>query len=163
MAKNAKTLENIDKHLTSAEIKAREQAEAEVLPERMTVSLKQPKYVKQDKIARRYWNDILKRMEGVAILDDLDTEMLGIYCAMLSRRDATQAVLDDALQDAAGLDGTERVSAVGKLSDLQAKLNGLEKTLLTYAEKLGLTPSSRAALARRRAAAVEEPDELFGD
>ena len=45
------------------------------------------------------------------------------------------------------------------------ELQALEKLLLSYAEKLGLTPASRVALARKRAAAVEteERDYLFGD
>lgn len=145
----AKASENINKHLTKDEIAAREQAEAEVMPLRPELSMKPPRMLKGNKAAKRYWNSVLKRMEGYAILDVLDTDTLGIYCLQMARRDK----LEDALADAAD------PSAAAK------ELQALEKLLLSYAEKLGLTPASRVALARKRAAAVEveERDYLFGD
>ena len=59
----------------------------------------------------------------------------------------------------------DRVEAVGKLDALTGKLQALERNILQYAEKLGLTPSGRVRLAQRRAqeAAAEPDDDLFGD
>jgi len=57
------------------------------------------------------------------------------------------------------------LEAMGKLNVLHGKLHALDRTLLQYAEKLGLTPSGRVRLAQQRAKAAEpEPDDdLFGD
>ena len=86
----AKARENMTKHLTKTEREAREQAEAAVLPDRgREPKLKKPVIVSSNKRANAYWNQILKRMEGLALLDDLDSEMLAGYCSMLARRDQT--------------------------------------------------------------------------
>ena len=136
MSANAKPLENQTKHLTNAEKAARQAAEEAYLPNRKA-KLKMPEAVKADKAAASFWRSILKRMEGTGILDDLDAEILGIYCLGLSRRD--------------------------ELKEIKPLL-ALEKQLLAYADKLGLTPESRVRLARKRAAQETEAiDPLFGD
>lgn len=145
----AKASENINKHLTKDEITAREQAEAEVMPLRPELNMRPPRMLRGNSAARRYWNSVLERMEGYAILDVLDSDTLGIYCLQMARRDKLEKDLAKA----------EDPSAAAK------ELQSLEKLLLSYAEKLGLTPASRVALARKRAAVVEgeERDYLFGD
>ena len=136
MSANAKPLENQTKHLTNAEKAARQAAEEAYLPNRKA-KLKMPEAVKDDEAAASYWRSILKRMKGTGILDDLDAEILGIYCLGLSRRD--------------------------QLTEIKPLLT-LEKQLLAYADKLGLTPESRVRLARKRAAQETEAiDPLFGD
>ena len=60
----------------------------------------------------------------------------------------------------------ELIEAVSKLDTMTGKLQALERNLLQYAEKLGLTPSGRVRLAQKRAQAAAEPepdDDLFGD
>lgn len=169
MPKPVKTLENMAKHMTKAEQSIRADAETATLPNRPSVKLKPPAYVRADKTAAKYWREILKRMEGISLLDDLDTEILGVYCAMLSRRDTTQALFAAVLDqsEAQELDGETRVAVLGKLDGLMAKLQGQERSILQYADKLGLTPSGRVHLARKRAAKAageaEEADDLFGD
>lgn len=169
MAKQAKTLDSMSKNLTNAERQARADAEAEIMPERSVVKLKPPAYVRNDKVAAKYWRGILKRMEGISLLDDLDTEILAVYCSMLSRRDATQAMYAKLLADAevAELDSEAIVAALGKMDGILQKLQGQERSILQYADKLGLTPAGRVSLARKRAAKVAadggENDDLFGD
>lgn len=70
----------------------------------------------------------------------------------------------------AAADDPEAVSeAVGQIDAVSAKMTTLEKTILQYADKLGLTPSGRVRLAQRRAAAAAaaaamDPDgDLYGD
>lgn len=139
------------------------------MPERSVVKLKPPAYVRNDKVAAKYWRGILKRMEGISLLDDLDTEILAVYCSMLSRRDATQAMYAKLLADAevAELDSEAIVAALGKMDGILQKLQGQERSILQYADKLGLTPAGRVSLARKRAAKVAadggENDDLFGD
>ena len=189
--------ENMSKHLTKAEREVREQAEAAVLPDRgRAAKLKKPAIVSSSKRANAYWNQILKQMEGLALLDDLDATVLAGYCSMLARRDQTTLLIGQ-LMDRLGVqgaveDGTRRrrkdaalsdqewedsakaapvltpdalVEAAAKLDALTGKLQALERNILQYAEKLGLTPSGRVRLAQKRAqAAAEEPDgDLFGD
>ena len=192
-----KASENMNKHLTKAEREVREQAEAAVLPDRgRAAKLKKPAIVSSSKRANAYWNQILKQMEGLALLDDLDATVLAGYCSMLARRDQTTLLIGQ-LMDRLGVqgaveDGTRRrrkdaalsdqewedsakaapvltpdalVEAAAKLDALTGKLQALERNILQYAEKLGLTPSGRVRLAQKRAqAAAEEPDgDLFGD
>ena len=107
-------------------------------------------------------------MEGLALLDDLDSEMLAGYCSMLARRDQTILLADQLAQrlGVADMEPEEVLEAMGKLNVLHGRLQALERTLLQYAEKLGLTPSGRVRLAQKRAQAAAEPepdDDLFGD
>ena len=161
MAKQAKTLDAMSKNLTRAERTARAEAEAAVMPDRSRVNLKAPAYVRNDKAAAKYWRSILKRMEGISLLDDLDAEILAVYCSMLSRRDTTQAIYDRLLGGAE--DDTE---GAADLDAISGKLASLERSILQYAERLGLTPNGRVRLARKRAAAAADADpegDLFGD
>ena len=193
----AKPTENMSKHLTQAERAVREEAEAAVLPDRgREAKLKKPAIVSSSKRANAYWNQILKQMEGLVLLDDLDSTVLAGYCSMLARRDETITLVGQ-LMDRLGVTGAvdagaarkkapaamtdeeweasaapppmtpeELIEAVSKLDTLTGKLQALERNLLQYAEKLGLTPSGRVRLAQKRAQAAAEPDpdgDLFGD
>ena len=184
----AKAKENMTKHTTEAESTAREQAERDVIPDRGgKLKLRKPAFVAKNQVANRYWNALVRSMDGLVLLDDLDSEMLAGYCAMLARRDQTIILVNqlmdslgvaaailplggkkgrrkrvedmtDAEYEASAKDGGEvlgpdqLVEAVGKLDSLSGKLQGLERNILSYAEKLGLTPSGRVRLAQRRGA-----------
>lgn len=168
MPSQAKTLDNMDKHLTEAERVARAAAEEGVMPKREQTTLKAPTIVNKDAKAKTYWTEILKRMDGLAILDDLDSEMLAGYVLMLSRRDRLAAVSIGLMAQAAkAKDPEAMLEVIEKLDSLTGKLQALERNLMNYAEKLGLTPSGRVRLAQKRArAAAEETDpdaDLFGD
>lgn len=192
-----KASENMIKHLTKAERETREQAEASVLPDRgRGPELKKPAIVSSNKRANAYWNQILKQMKGLALLDDLDGTVLAGYCSMLARRDQTTLLIgqlmsrlgveeaveggtkrrrkdsglsdqewEDSARPPSSMTPDELVEAVDKLDALTGKLQALERNILQYAEKLGLTPSGRVRLAQKRAqAAAEDPDsDLFGD
>jgi len=132
MPTNVVSLENSRKHLTKAEKEARFAAEKAVT--RQTVRLTPPKYLKDDKVAFDYWKKTVKRMQGISLLDDVDTEMLAIYCQLLSRRDLLVARF-------AKFPGDD------ELKNLQAQ----ERIIVQYADKLGLTPNGRARLAKKRA------------
>lgn len=152
MATAGKVLDNMTKHLTLAETAARAEAEGELLTHVELSPDKPPSLLKGDSAARRYWTAILGRMDNVLLLDSLDTEVMAIYCAMLSRRDK--------LQRASRGKGIEPKDAAALSTELQK----LEKSILSYAKDLGLTPAGRAQLARKRAAAVKvDPDaDLYG-
>ena len=192
-----KAAENMTKHLTQAEREAREQAEADVLPDRgRAAKLKKPAIVSSNKRANAYWNQTLKQMKGLVLLDDLDSTVLAGYCSMLARRDQTTLLVnqlmkrlgvqdavesgakrrksdaaltdrewEDSARDTPIMTPDELVEAVSKLDTLTGKLQTLERNILQYADKLGLTPSGRVRLAQKRAAAMGEAqtDDLFGD
>lgn len=136
------------------------------MPDR-PVTLKVPKSLNKDTAAQRYWKSILERMEGLSILDDLDSEMLAIYCSALSRREALNALCRELMAAMEKTPGAAtRLEMIERLDGLMAKLQSHEKTLLSYADKMGMTPEARARLARKRAAQEAEkgPDaDLFGD
>ncbi len=165
MPKPAKTLDNMTKHLTKTEQSVRAAAESAVMPTRDKVRLKPPAYIRSDKRAAKYWHMILGRMEGISLLDDLDTEILAVYCSMLSRRDAAQALLESMLMQAEEEKADEEIRMA--ILGMMVKLQGQERAILQYAEKLGFTPSGRVHLARKRAekaaGQVGDEDDLFGD
>ena len=84
MPANVKSADAMTKHMTKAEKSAREAAEKSCLPDRMK-AMKMPRSLSGDKTAQGYWRSILKRMEGLGILDELDAEMLAVYCSSLAR------------------------------------------------------------------------------
>ena len=152
-----KSLDNMSKHLTKAEIDARSALESAAMPSRTP---KKPKLIIQDKAAGKHWSRILKAMDGLEIIDVLDTDVLAIYCAKLSRRDELQAqYLVQREHYVANPDSTTLKLMVSISSELQS----IERDLLAYASKLGLTPESRVRLAKRMAEQEEyDPDgDLF--
>lgn len=164
-----KALDSMSKNLTAEERLFREQAEKGVIPDRgREVRLEKPAIMTKNAAASRYWKKVLARMEGLVILDDLDSDALGVYCVMMARYEQQCRLLSLAskqLKEAR--DDPEAVAeAVSKLDTVNGKMQSLERNILQYAEKLGLTPSGRIRLAQKRAeqAAVKDPDgDLFGD
>ena len=132
--------------------------------------MEKPAIMTKNAAAGRYWKKILERMEGLVILDDLDSDALGVYCVMMARYEHQCKLLSLAtkqLQDAQ--DNPQAIAdAAAKLDAVSGKMQSLERNILQYAEKLGLTPSGRVRLAQKRAQAAAEqradPDgDLFGD
>lgn len=151
----AKTMDAMSKHLTSDEKDARLTAEGSVNPDRGEVVLKKPPWLKGR--GKKYWDSILERMDGTAILDDLDTEMLAIYCSQLQERDALQTDLEKARKD----DEPD----MDQILALTKQLNAKDAKIRDYASDLGCTPSGRVRLAQKRAAKLAEvdaEDDLFG-
>lgn len=80
-----KVLENMDKNLTEEERQLREQAEKGVIPDRGRLSqMEKPAIMTKNAAAGRYWKKVLERMDGLVILDDLDSDALGVYCVMMA-------------------------------------------------------------------------------
>lgn len=143
MPANVKRSENLEKHQTKAEIQARQAAEAAILPDRAGCP-KPPRTLNKDPAAKRYWKSILERMEGLAILDDLDGEMLAVYCAALSRRDSLHTLCRTLMAEMEQTEAPgERLELVNKLDTILSKLQAHEKILLSFADKLGMTPEAR--------------------
>lgn len=156
----SKSLDDMSKHLTAEQRQAREQAEQSVKPVRSQVKLKKPPWILPKTLAAKYWSSVLKRMEGTAILDDLDAEALGLYCAQLQERELLQADLTAAR----GVDEPD----MDLILSLNKQINAKDGRIKEYASELGCTPSGRVRLAQKRSAAaaeaVTDPNgDLFGD
>ena len=164
-----KALDSMTKNLTQEERQRREQAENGVIPDRgREVLLERPAIMTKNASAGRYWKKVLARMEGLVILDDLDSDALGVYCVMMARYEQQCKLLAGISKQlkAAGGDAEAVSEAVSKLDAVSGKMQSLERNILQYAEKLGLTPSGRIRLAQKRAeqAAKADPDgDLFGN
>lgn len=105
-------------------------------------------------------------MKGLAILDDLDAEILAAYCETLSRKDALSSLCRELMAKAESEPDVEmQFELISSIDSVLARLQAHEKSILSYADKLGLTPESRVRLARKRADKEAEAvkDDLFGD
>lgn len=163
-----KALDSMSKNLTSEERAVREQAEEGILPDRGRESnLEKPTMMVRNAAAGRYWKKVLARMEGLVILDDLDSDTLGVYCMMMARYETQCKLLSEVskkLKESTN-DPVAAAETVSRLDAVSGKMQSLERNILQYAEKLGLTPSGRIRLAQKRAeqAAKSDPDgDLFG-
>ena len=166
-----KALDNMSKNLTEEERQLRQEAEEGVIPDRgRESSMEKPAIMTKNAAAGRYWKKVLERMDGLVILDDLDSDTLGVYSVMMARYETQCKLFSLAakqLKDAK--DDPEAVAeAVSKLDTVSGKMQSLERNILQYADRLGLTPSGRVRLAQKRAQAAAEartdPDgDLFGD
>ena len=152
MPTGVKNLDNMSKHLTQEEIQARLQAEADYQPTRTPDP---PAGFNKKTAERRIWDRVISDMEGYKILDRLDADVLEIYCRQQVRLRMLQNMLDRMIN---GEDGKLTSKA---FLDLLTKIKDLEGTILNYAGRLGLTPESRARLAKN--AAQPDPDEEDGD
>lgn len=166
-----KSLDNMSKNLTNEERELRERAEEGVIPDRGRESrMEKPAIMTKNAAAGRYWKKILERMEGLVILDDLDSDALGVYCVMMARYEQQCKLLSMAARQLkeAEEDPQAIADAAAKLDAVSGKMQSLERNILQYAEKLGLTPSGRVRLAQKRAQAAAESradsdGDLFGD
>lgn len=149
MAKPVKSIANMTKHLTKSEIAAREAAEKSL--ERENVNLTKPRGFTKDKKANQHWNRIVKQFEGIELLDDLDSDALARYCKILSRIDSLEAELESA---------EEFVYR----EKIMVRIESAERSQMSYASKLGLTPESRTRLAKKKAQEkpVDPEDDLYG-
>jgi P27 family predicted phage terminase small subunit len=141
-----KTFENMKKHLTNAERDARQKAEGE-LKRAKRPQLRCPKWLDQD--AREIFEATKKRLRGLQLLDNADVELLGIYCDAVAKYRMASEML-------------ARVNENGILVADKDEINAAQswaRLVAAYAEKLGLTPTARARLAKRKAER-EPADEL---
>ena len=167
-----KTAANSTKHRTKAELEERELAESQTMPARGKPR-RAPAIIQADSKAKAYWDRIWKDMEDYEILDVLDAHALAGLCSMMAMRDRL-AILAPSLVDwlmSFESKGTLSDKELDKLATALKHSNALtdkrlklETQILSYAEKLGLTPSGRARLAARKAAEAppDEDDDLFG-
>ena len=116
-----KNLPNMRKHLTKAERGARESAEGG-LQRATRVSLHAPKWLEAD--ARKVFDYTKRRMKGLKLLDNVDADLLAMYA--------------------------DAVVAYSKETRVEQK-QAWSRLALSYSEKLGISPTGRARLAKKTA------------
>jgi P27 family predicted phage terminase small subunit len=137
-AVNAKTMgvgkKGGGKHWTAAQVEARQEA-ADGMKRGRQLRLFAPSWLNVE--AKKLWRDIIGKSKELDLYDYLDSECLGVYCdAVVQYRS---------------------IARKGAQSDEDAKaLQSWARIIQQYADKLGLTPQSRARLVKRRA------DDLLG-
>ena len=146
--------ENMTRHMTNEERAARLAAEQSI--QRQEVTLTCPPFV-SDAAAKKFWAQTIARMEGIELL----------YCVQLSRRNELERLRKSAVRAyrKAEKEGDAHATEYLDQADhLAGKVAALERQILQYADKLGLTPTGRLRMARRRAEnqAIDPDEDLFG-
>lgn len=123
---------NGGKHWTAAEVEAR-QAASDGVKRKGKVALRAPVWLGPD--ALKVWRRMLRQVEGLDLLDNLDENVLAIYCdAVVKYREASKKMGEATLTD----DDIKAVQAWARL-------------VAAYADKLGFTPAARARLVKKKA------------
>jgi P27 family predicted phage terminase small subunit len=143
-----KRLENQTKHLTNREKAARERAERGLA--RVTrVQLRAPHWMGPE--ARQVWDGIKRKLRKLELLDNLDADLLAVYCDAQAHYQALSASIhrgDNPVDD-----------------ELVKQAQSWARLISGYAEKLGLSPNARTRLAKKRA--EKEPldamEQLLGE
>jgi P27 family predicted phage terminase small subunit len=121
------------KHWTRAEVESRQQATAS---RERRVTLKPPDWLNEE--ALKVWKDIKKKLKGIDLLDNLDTDLLAIYCdAIVHYRESSQKMA--------------RPEEDANIDELAKTTQAWARIVTSTADKLGLTPGGRARLAKKKA------------
>lgn len=115
-----KSTDNMKKHLTKKEKQARQAAEKK-LQRGTRVVIRTPDWLGEE--ARKIFEQTKRRMRGLELLDNVDADLLAMY------------------SDAVVNYQNER-----EIREKQA----WSRIVLSYAEKLGISPSARARLAKKK-------------
>ena len=87
------------------------------------------------------WHRVTASVKGIDLLDNMDTEILALYCDAVSNYQVLSQKETKTVDDVKALQAYSRIS-------------------ISYADKLGLTPSARARLVKKHADKVLDK---FGD
>jgi len=141
------------KHWTRSEVESRQKA-AEGLKRQTRVVIRMPSWLGAD--AQKVWRRVRRQLMGLELLDNVDAEMLAIYC------DAVANYQRIASRDLMVV--REDYSVPVSREDSIKAAQSWARIVAGYADKLGLTPSARARLAKRKADDTVDPFETeFGE
>ena len=126
------------KHWTREEKAARKVSE-ELIKRKAKRGLYAPSWL--SKGALQIWRRVTASVKDIELLDNMDTEILAMYC------DAVSEYRKLSQQKLKSNDDIKAMQAYSRIS-------------ISYADKLGLTPSARARLVKKHADKVLDP---FGE
>ncbi len=149
-----KSLENQSKHLTAAE-RAKRQLAEDSLQREGRVTMIRPAWLGPE--ASEIWKKTLQKMRGVKLqmLDNLDGDLLAVYCDACANYQKASALLS--AKDEKGL-------PLATLDDVKSA-QAWARIVFSSAEKLGLSPTARARLARKKAEdkPLDEFEQMLAD
>ena len=143
------------KHWTASEVAARQEA-GEQVQRKHRVTMKAPAWVKENPETLKVWQEIREKLKGIELLDNLDTELLAVYCdAIVNYRESSKQLKAQIYKE-----GEARPAPVDDLVKIQ---QAWARIMVSFAEKLGLTPGGRARLAKKKAEKIVDLfEEKFG-
>lgn len=138
------------KHWTKAQVESRAAANEQATRQKR-VTMRPPDWLKENEPAMKVWDSIIRKLKGIELLDNLDTELLAIYCdSLVQYRHLTWVWSHPGkIQD----DGEKPQP----MDDLLKAVQAQARIVKMYAEMLGLTPGGRARLAKKKAEKVDDP------
>lgn len=144
---NLQVLNGNPNRLTKAEIEARQEAEKKIRAK--NDKIRPPTWL--DKLAKREFRKIVKEMEELDLLTNLDVHALAIYCDAYSQYvECTKQIDEEGLM----VEYTNKAAETNKVPHpLMTKKKQLHEQMRSLATEFGFTPASRAKLAIPR----EEP------
>lgn len=151
------------------QIETRRQAEAAIRPP--ADKIKPPKWL--DKPAKKIWRQIVKDLEGLNILTNVDVHALAVYCDAAARHaEATELVEEHGVvifpvisaeeNDQGELEIVRGTPIQNPAVLVVQKYAGI---MARFGSALGLTPTNRASIAHAQAKEQKKKDkfgELFG-
>ncbi|WP_067924856.1 phage terminase small subunit P27 family [Alicyclobacillus shizuokensis] len=145
--------------LTKSEIEARRSAEQRLKPR--ADRIRPPAWLSP--VAKREFKRIVKEMDGLDVLTNVDVDALALYCdAYAAYVECTRIIEDEGLM----VEYTNKAAETNKVPHpLLTKKKQLAEQMKALATEMGLTPASRTKLAMSK----EEPKEpteferMFGD
>ena len=100
-----------------------------------------PEYLSE--LAKKHWPELVESLGRHGIINELDKDMLGIYCSMFAK----WIELDERLNDPEGPGMTQKTKTGYEAETATfTAWKSMVKPLMSYANKLGLTPPARLAL-----------------
>ncbi len=122
------------KHWTQAEKDARDAA-ALLVRRRKAKGLHPPSWLSKEALI--IWRRVTKSIDGIELLDNIDTELLAVYCDTNAKYKALarKTLLDE--------DSTKALQAYARL-------------IKSYADSLGLSPAARARLVKKKADKIQD-------
>jgi P27 family predicted phage terminase small subunit len=141
------------KHWTKEEIAARQAAEQGVVSKKKKPP-KMPDWL--DDEAKAVWKKTLKEMKEFNILETIDADCLATYCNAVAQYKETSLLVQE--------HGYTIYNAAGSkvVSPHVIAQQGYSRTMIQYADKLGLNASARARLSKKKADKQVDPNaDLF--
>lgn len=93
--------------------------------------------------AREHWPELIQSLGNHGIINELDRDMLAMYCSMFARF----VQLDEQLNDPEGPGMTQKTKSGYEAETATfTAWKSMVKPLMSYAKQLGLTPPARIAM-----------------
>lgn len=134
------------KHWTIAQVEARQSMQEKAKREKRAM-LKPPEWL--DEKALEIWEKIKRAIRGLEILDNIDANLLAIYC------DAVARYAEQSTYIANGMIADKDLT-VEDITNLSKSSAGYARLAVSLGDKLGFTPNGRARLVKRKSERIED-------